>query len=237
MKNFVCVLAFGAMACVPALAETGSGLRPLGGYDPDYDLEKSLREGRDERRDKAQKEFDEGPRKSTLRLSVAAMRLWDMSSDFDGGDGWGLNASLLVQANSDSPDFKFLLGGELLALGADAKSGGEKAEMQSANLMLVLGCAYDFSNNFSAGLHLGYGLIGCSYFEERSASGKNEEGATMNTVLSVKPYAEFMLNKNFSIYAAYRYVYMGPSMLSSAADWAEFETSVHAVEIGFSYRF
>lgn len=237
MKKIICALVFSAFAGVSAFAENGSGLRTLGGYDPDYDVEESIRQGRDERLSEAQREFDEGPRESTLRLSVAPLYLWKMYSDFGGGDGWGLSTELLFQANSDTPDFKFLFGGELLILGAEADLGGRKTEMQTVNLMMTLGCAYDFSPQFSAGMLLGYGLIGASYFEEKFASGERDESGTMNTVVSFKPYAEYMLNKNFGIYAAYRYVYMGPSVISSVADWGDFETAAHAVEVGFRYRF
>lgn len=236
MKHLVFYLSLVLATGVPALGGGESGLRSLGEYDPDYDVEEALRIRRDERRTKAQKEFDEGPRESTLRVSVAPFYLCGMHSDFSGGDGWGLSGSVLLQANSDTPDFKFLIGGEILAFNAETDSGGNSVKMRTANLMLTVGGAYDFSPFFSAGLHLGYGLIGATYFEE-NLDGNGDESGTMSTVISVKPYAEFLLNKNFSIYAAYRYVYLAPSIISSAADWGDIETAAHAVELGFSYRF
>lgn len=236
MKRFVFLPCLVLTASVSALADDGNGLRSLGEYDPDYDVEEALRIRRDERRAEAQKQFDEGPRKSTLRVSVAPLYLWEMNGDFSGGDGWGLGISVLLQMNSDTPDFKFLLGGEILAFSAEADSGGNTVKMRTANLMLTIGGAYDFSSSFSAGLHLGYGLLGATYFEEDSDGGEDESG-TMSTVISVKPYAEFLLNKNFSVYAAYRYVYLAPSIISSAADWGDVEASAHGFELGFSYRF
>lgn len=236
MKHFVFYLSLVLATGVSALAGGESGLRSLGEYNPDYDVEEALRIRRDKRRAEAQKEFDEGPRKSTLRVSVAPLYLWEMHGDFSGGDGYGLSGSVLLQANSDTPDFKFLLGGEILAFNAETDAGGNTVKMRTANLMLTVGGAYDFSSSFSAGLHLGYGLIGATYFEE-NLDGNEDESGTMSTVISVKPYAELLLNKNFSVYAAYRYVYLAPSIISSASDWGDVETAAHALELGFSYRF
>lgn len=228
-------LFFGALA-VPAISQAAlSG--QAGDVDPNYDVEQIIRKGRDERRVSAQEEFESGPRESTLRLTLAPSLLFGMHSDLSGGDGWGLNASVLVQANSDTPDFKFLIGGELLALTAESDSGGNETSMDTINLMLSLGFAYDFSPHFAMGALWGYGLVGATRIEESFADGSSDESGTMSTVLSFKPYAEFMLNKNFSVYAAYRLVYIGSSIISQAADWGDLETATHAVEIGCCYRF
>lgn len=209
----------------------------LGEVDPNYDAEQAIRRSGDERRAKAQKAFDDGPRESTLRLTIAPSLLFGMHSDLADGDGRGLNAAVLVQANSDTPDFKFLIGGEILAFSADASRGGERTELTSANLMLSVGFAYDFTPNFALGALWGYSLIGASQIEKDFADGSSDTSGTMNTVLSFKPYAEFMLNKNFSVYAAYRFLYVGNSLLSTAVNWGEIETAAHAVEFGCCYRF
>ncbi len=209
----------------------------LGEIDPNYDAEQAIRRSGDERRAKAKEAFDDGPRESTLRLTVAPSLLFGMHSDLADGDGRGLNAAILVQANSDTPDFKFLIGGEILAFSADANRGGERTELTTANLMLSLGFAYDFTPNFALGALWGYGLIGATQIEKDFADGSSDTSGTMNTVLSFKPYAEFMLNKNFSVYAAYRLLYVGNSLLSTAVSWGEIETAAHAVEFGCCYRF
>lgn len=214
----VCVVA------VPAFAAE----KTMGGYDPDYDLVKKLKQSGEERRAASLKDFHESPRESTLRVEVSAFRAFGLTDDLSGGDGWGGSFSMLIQMNSDSPDFKFLLGGELFALRAD---GGNDAEISSANLMFCGGCAYDFTRDFELGLVLGYGLLGATYLED------SDDYCTMNAVISVRPYAEFMVNKNFSVSVAYRYAYMGRSLIAEAADWRRVETSVNAVEIGFVYRF
>lgn len=205
--------------------------------DPNYDPELAIKTTRDKRNSAALDKFKNDPRESTLRLTMAPSLLFGMHGDLSDGDGRGFNASMLVQANSDTPDFKFLIGGELLAFTAESDSGGNEVRMSTLNLMLSLGFAYDFTPHFATGVLFGYGLVGGTYIEEDFADGSSDTNGTMNTVLSLKPYAELMLNKNFSIYAAYRFVYMGSSVISDAADWSELETASHAVELGFSYRF
>lgn len=189
------------------------------------------------RREEARRDFEESPRESTLRVSIAPFRVFGMTDDVSGGDGWGASASALLQMNSDEPDFKFLLGGELFGFSAKGESGGRDSEIRTLNLMLCAGCAYDFSRHFELGCLLGYGLVGATHFRRDKPDGGNEESGTMNTVLSVKPYVEFMLNRNFAFFVAYRFAYMAPSLISSAADWGDVTTSVNAAEIGFSYRF
>ena len=234
--SFSRILFFLSILSVP-VASLAATSGHLGNVDPNYDVEQTIRKGRDARRADAQSKFDNDPRESTLRLTVAPSLLFGMHSDLSDGDGWGLNASVLVQANSDTPDFKFLIGGEVLALTAESDSGGNDISMDTINLMLTLGFAYDFSPHFAMGALWGYGLVGFTYIEENFANGSAEESGTMSTVLSFKPYVEFMMNKNFSVYAAYRFVYIGSSFISTAADWGDLETATHAVEFGCCYRF
>lgn len=230
---FSLLLVFGIT--VPAMGADNSGR--LGNIDPNYDAEQAIRRGGDERRAKAKEAFDDGPRESTLRLTLAPSLIFGLHSNLSGGDGRGINAAILVQANSDTPDFKFLIGGEMLAFSANASRNGERTELTTANLMLSAGFAYDFTPNFALGALWGYGLIGASQIEKDFADGSSDTSGTMNTVLSFKPYAEFMLNKNFSVYAAYRFLYVGNSLLSTAVNWGEIETAAHAVEFGCCYRF
>lgn len=225
--------------CILTVSATASAAsaNPTESVDPNYDVEQVIRKGRDQRREKAQKEFDSGPRESTLRITIAPSHLSGMHSDLSGGDGWGFATSMLVQANSDTPDFKFLIGGEILAFSAENDTGDSETKMNTLNLMLSLGCAYDFSQHFAMGAVLGYGLVGATHIEKDFADGDSETSATISTVLSIKPYAELMLNKNLSVYAAYRFVYVGSSIISNVADWGELETACHAVEVGIGYRF
>ncbi|MGN0835546.1 MAG: outer membrane beta-barrel protein [Candidatus Spyradosoma sp.] len=238
-SRFAAVCLCAAAPAVSAFAEEGdaSSGKTLGRHDPNYDLEATLKASGAARSDKARRDFDESPRESTLRVAVAPCLMFGMTDDVSGGDGWGASASALLQMNSDEPDFKFLLGGELFGFSAKGEDGGRDAELRTLNLMLSAGCAYDFSRYFELGCVLGYGLVGATHFRRDKTGGGDENFATMNTVLSVKPYAEFMLNKNFALFVAYRFVYMAPSLISSAADWGDVTTSASAVEVGFSYRF
>lgn len=224
-----------ACACSFVMGATGSDR--IADVDPGYDVEQVIKKGRDKNLASAREKFDNDPRESTLRLTFAPSLLFGMHGDLSGGDGWGANASILVQANSDTPDFKFLVGGELLAFTAERDSGGDKLEMNTLNLMLSIGFAYDFGSHFAMGVLWGYGVVGATHIEENFSDGDSETSGTMSTVLSFKPYAEFMLNKNFSVYAAYRFTYVGSSIISKAADWGEVEMAGHAVEFGCSYRF
>ena len=233
----VCLCA--AAIAVPAFSaedESASG-KVWGRHDPNYDLEATLKSSGAARSEKARRDFDESPRESTLRVAVAPFRAFGMTGDVSGGDGWGASASALLQMNSDEPDFKFLLGGELFGFSAKGEDGGRDSEIRTLNLMLCAGCAYDFSRSFELGCVFGYGLVGATHFRRDKEDGGSDSEGTMNTVLSVKPYAEFMLNKNFAVFVAYRFAYMAPSLISTAADWGDVETSVSAVEVGFSYRF
>lgn len=221
---------------LPATATDASSER-LGTVDPNYDAEQTIRRDGAERRRTARETFETNPRESTLRFTLAPFRIFGMHGDLSDGDGWGMSSSLLVQANSDTPDFKFLIGGELLGFTAETESGTRKTEMKTLNLMLSVGAAYDFTPHLAVGALWGIGLIGATYFEEDFSDGTSDSDGTSSTVLSFKPYAEFMLNKNFSVYAAYRFVYVGSSLIAQCADWNDVETAAHGVEFGICYRF
>lgn len=233
--SFLCI--FFSLFVLTSVSVNAEGSDRLGSVDPNYDVEQVIRRGGDARRADAQRRFDTEPRESTLRLTVAPSLIFGTQGDLSDGDGWGLNASVLVQANSDTPDFKFLIGGEVLGFTAEGEDGGNETTASTLNLMLSAGFAYDFTPHFAMGVLGGVGVLGATYIEEDFASGDSDTSGTSNTVLSVKPYAEFMVNKNFSVYAAYRFVYMGPSIISTLADWGELEMTSHAVEFGFCYRF
>lgn len=206
--------------------------------ETDYSVVDALRKERQEREYAAEKEFKENPRKSSLILSIAPAYFFAMRSELADGDGWGGSLAVLLHANSDVPDFKFLFGGEMLAFHATTnRAGGEKTTVDTANALLSAGFSYDFNKHFSLGLLAGYGLIGATAIDRKDAQGRPEHSGTMNSVFSIKPNIEIMFNDNFSIYGAYRFIYMAPAFISSATNWGEIEVAASSFELGLRYRF
>ena len=183
-------------------------------------------------------EFYSSARESTISVSLGAAYLFGMHGATSGGNGAGADLTVLFHASpEDSPGASLLVGGELLAFSADRSRGGLDTEVRSANLVFTLGASYDFSQNFSAGILFGYSFLGASYMDRDRAEGGSKTTGTMNSIYSVRPYAEFMFNKNLSLCAGYRFFYISPSLISSATNWGDIEVASHAVEFSLRYRF
>ena len=223
MKNLtVPALAFACAfsAGVPAAAETAEPYNPV----------KALR---GERAAVPANDDDRGSfvlpkekRGSAVALAVAPEYFFDFGSDLPDGDGWGASLSAAVRFDTDTPNWEFL--GELEFLGYTAESGHYahngrrvKEELQSANLLIHLGLARSFGENFVLEGLLGFGL-GVTYGEVKGENFKTSSSGDLTTTVS---------------FAAYRFAYVSPSIASRVADWRSLDLFAQSVEIGLRYRF
>lgn len=238
MKNLtVPALAFACAfsAGVPAAAETAEPYNPV----------KALR---GERTAAPANDDDRGsfvlPREkrgSAVALAVAPEYFFDFGSDLPDGDGWGASLSAAVRFDTDTPNWEFL--GELEFLGYTAESGHYahngrrvKEELQSANLLIHLGLARSFGENFVLEGLLGFGL-GVTYGEVKGENFKTSSSGDLTTTVSAKLRGEYRLDENWGVFAAYRFAYVSPSIASRVADWRSLDLFAQSVEIGLRYRF
>lgn len=191
-----------------------------------YSVSDILESENKSRKESAHREFYFSPRKSTLFLSASAMRLFDTGSDAEGCTGWGGAFNVVLQKNADDvPDWKLLIGGELLGAYAWGSRGGNDVHFETLNLSLVAGTAYDLTRQFSVGILLGYSPLGYSSFKE---DGHNYHAA-WSSMYSARPYVEYHINPNSGIYLAYRFAYI--------SSWTDVEANTSAVELGYRLRF
>ena len=176
-----------------------------------------------------------------LRGERAAVPANDFGSDLPDGDGWGASLSAAVRFDTDTPNWEFL--GELEFLGYTAESGHYahngrrvKEELQSANLLIHLGLARSFGENFVLEGLLGFGL-GVTYGEVKGENFKTSSSGDLTTTVSAKLRGEYRLDENWGVFAAYRFAYVSPSIASRVADWRSLDLFAQSVEIGLRYRF
>jgi len=117
-----------------------------------------------------------------------------------------------------------------------AKSRRVKETLQSGNILLNLGLSREFSEKFVFDALLGIGF-GATYGEIKGPNFKTSSHGNWTTTLSLKLRGEYRLDKNWSLFTAYRFAYISPSIASKIADWHNLDLLSQSVELGMRYRF
>ena len=229
--------------CVPALFSVCAGMFGVPAFaqvaaEP-YNPVKALREGRDDSNERVG--LPKKHRDDSITLSVAPEYFWDFGSDLPDADGWGTSVAASVLFDSATPDWDFLAELEFLAFTAEsghyiAKSRRVKETLQSGNILLNLGLSREFSEKFVFDAMLGIGF-GATYGEIKGPNFKTSSHGNWTTTLSLKLRGEYRLDKNWSIFTAYRFAYISPSIASKIADWHNLDLLSQSVELGMRYRF
>ncbi|MCR5183207.1 MAG: hypothetical protein K6B46_00715 [Opitutales bacterium] len=217
MRNFRFFLSFFVFAVsgVPAVFA-----------DADYSVTDILKKENEIRRQSAEYEFYFAPRKSTLFLSAAGMRLFGMGADAKGCTGWGGAMSAVFQKNADDiPDVKLLIGAEAIGVYAWGSYHGRDRHFESLNLSLAAGMAYDFTRKFSAGCLFGYSFLGLATCKDEG----EHFHVALSSAYSVRPYVEYNFNPNSAVYLGYRFFYV--------SSWTNVEAHSNAIELGYRLRF
>lgn len=229
---------------IPALALLvfGFGVPASAKSEKSYNPVEALREGRtDEKKDGASFGLPAKSRRDAVAMSVAPEYFFDFGSDLPDADGWGGSIAFTLHFNSDTPKWDFIGGLEFLAFTAESghytERGREvKETLQSANILIQGGLSRALSENFSVEAMLGLGL-GVTYGEVKGDNFKTSSSGNWTTTVSAKVLGEYRLDENWSLFAAYRFAYLSPSIASKVADWHNLDLFSQSVELGVRYRF
>ena len=223
-------LLFSAVLAVPASADSVKPYNPV----------EALREGR-EKSDGDAVGLPKKLRDDSISLSFAPEYFVDFGSDLPDATGWGASLAASAVFDSSTPNWDFL--GELEFLAFSAESGHYttrnrkvKETLQSANIILNLGLSREFSEEFVFDALLGIGF-GATYGEIKGPNFKTSSHGNWTTTLSLKLRGEYRLDKNWSLFTAYRFAYVSPSIASKIADWHNLDLFTSSVELGVRYRF
>lgn len=203
-----------------------------------YDPVKALREGRrhDDRVGLPEKKRDDA-----LSLAFAPEYFWDFGNDLPDADGWGVSLSFSALFDTDRPKWDVVAELELLALWAESGTythkGREVTEsLHSVNILPHVGLSYSLDEKFRVEALLGLG-VGATYGEVKGENFKTSSNGNFTTTVSAKLRAEYRLDENWDLFAAYRFAYISPSIASKVAGWHYLDLFTHSVELGVRYRF
>lgn len=208
----------------------------------DYNPVKALREGRgDAADDRGAFVLPKKTRRDAIALSVAPEYFFAFGSDLPDAEGWGASVGATAHFNSDTPKWDFVGGLELLAFtarsGRYAHGGTEVREtLASANILLQGGLSRELSENFALEAMLGLGL-GATYGEVKGDDFKTSSSGNWTTTLSAKILGEYRFDERWSVFAAYRFAYISPSIASKIAHWHNLDLFSQSVELGVRCRF
>ena len=207
--------------------------------DEPYNPVAALREGRESNDDAPG--LPKKQRDDAITISVAPEYFWDFGSDLPDADGWGASIAASVIFDSATPEWDFL--GELEFLGFTAESAhyftkGKKVKetLQSGNIILNLGLSREFHDTFTLDAMLGIGF-GATYGEIKGPNFKTSSHGNWTTTLSMKIRGEYRMSEKWSLFSAYRFAYVSPSIASKIADWHNLDLFTQSVELGVRYRF
>lgn len=187
--------------------------------------------------------LEQPPRESGHRLEVglSASYVFDLGSDAKNQEGWGASMSLLALPKRD-PEYQrwqMMFGGEFYGFSTegDTWNGGTKFQesIDSGIILLNFGGTYDLTDWLSIGALVGTGMGG-SYGETKSIHGKERNG-NWNYALQIKPMITFHLSEAASLYAAYRFAYIGPMYQTDLVGYDTVTMLHQSAEVGFTWRF
>lgn len=244
-KFLVPAIALTAFACLGVPAKADSSSAPAVPAPEPYNPVKALREGRgngsDAKDDADSFGLPAKKRRDAIALSVAPEYFFDFGSDLPDADGWGASIGVTAHFNSDTPKWDFIGGLELLAFTAESghythRGRKVKETLQSANILIQGGLSRAFSEKFAVEAMLGLG-IGATYGEVKGENFKTSSSGNWTTTISAKILGEYRFDENWSMFAAYRFAYISPSIASKIADWHNLDLFSQSVELGVRYRF
>lgn len=203
-----------------------------------YDPVKTLREGR---ASGDRVGLPEKKRDDTLSFAVAPEYFFDFGNDLPDADGWGVSLALSAHFDTDRPDWDFVVELEMLAFRAKSgkynHDGHEVSEtVHSLNILPHFGLSYSAAENFRIDALLGFG-IGAIYDEVSGDGYDTSSRGNITTTLGAKLRGEYRINKNWGLFAAYRFTYTSPTLASKLADWQDLDLFTHSVELGVRYLF
>ncbi len=180
-------------------------------------------------------------RTDTLSLTVAPEYFFDFGNDLPSGDGWGASVALAVHFNTDTPQWDFTAGLELLGFYAESGEFTKKGcrvtdEVYSFNALFLLGLSRSFGKNFTLEAQAGIGL-GVLYDEISGEDFKKKSSGNWTMPLSAKILGEYHFDDHWGVFLAYRIAYISPSVLSKVADWHNLDLVPQSIELGVRLRF
>lgn len=237
MKKFhvPAIASFGiALFGVPALAANSAEEKP-------YNPVEALRAGRENDTDRNSVGLPQKLRDDSISFSFAPEYFFDFGSDLPDAEGWGASIAAAAIFDSATPKWDFLGELEFLAFSAESghyftKNRKVKETLQSANILLNIGLSREFSEKFVFDAMLGIGF-GVTYGEIKGPNFKTSSHGNWTTTLSMKLRGEYRLDENWSLFTAYRFAYISPSIASKIADWHNLDLFSSSVELGVRYRF
>jgi len=212
-----------------------------------YNPVEALRKGRSDAEkdagtsDKNLPGIPEKKRSGGVYFSLAPEYFFDFGSDFHDADGWGASLAATVHFNTITPKWDFLAELETLAFSAESsefylKNRPVKETLHSANLLFNFGIARTFFDDFSCEALFGIGM-GATYGEIKGERYKTSSSGNFTTTFSAKLRGEYRFSENWSLFAAYRFAYISPSIASKIADLHNLDLLSQSVELGIRLRF
>lgn len=180
--------------------------------------------------------------RSQLLVGVSGSYIFDLGSDAKNQKGWGGSFSLMALPTRDPeyPDWQLMFGGEFYGFsttGDEWRNGIKYQEsIDSGLIYLNLGIMYSPTSWMDVGLIVGPGTGG-SYGETKDSGGGKKREGNWNYALQIKPTVAFHLSENASLYANYRFSYIGPMYQTDLIGYDTVTMLHQSVEIGFAWRF
>lgn len=241
-KNFLPLALLCAVpaVCVPANAATSEHYNPVA----------ALREARNDddagTRDGKIPGVPEKKRSGGIYFSLAPEYFFDFGSDLPDADGWGASLSGTIHFSSITPKWEILAELELLAFTAESgefehtfrnRSVTVTETINSANILFSLGVSRSFFEDFSLEALVGVGL-GATYGEIKGEHFKTSSSGNFTTTFSAKLRGDYHISEHWSIFAAYRFAYISPSIASRFfEELRDLDLLSQSVELGVRLRF